>query len=75
MNTDHDFSHALSWLLVNNGKISLTLNNVERTYYYDNNKIICIPNNREELAYTVKDFKVDAILSNKWQLLCISKEQ
>lgn len=75
MNTDHDFSQALSWLIVNKERISLTLNGKERTYYWDTDKIICIPNGRDDLSYVVKDFKIDAVLSDKWQLLCTSKEQ
>lgn len=70
MNTNHDFTQALSWLLVNGKKISLTINGVERTYHQDTNgDIICTPNDREDLAYKVKEFKIDAVLSNEWQLL------
>lgn len=69
MNTDHDFSQALSWMTVNGNEVSLTLNGVERVYHQDKNgDIICIPNGRSDLAYKVKEFKIDAVLSKKWQL-------
>lgn len=70
MNTDHNFSQALSWMIVNGGTISLTLNGLTRTYHKDSNgDIVCVPNGKEEIAYKVKDFKIDAVLSNNWQLL------
>jgi len=69
MNTGCDFNQALSWITVNGGKVSLTLNGVERFYHQnENGDIICTPNGRSELAYKVKEFKIDAVLSNKWQL-------
>lgn len=56
-------------MTVNGNRISLTLNGVERMYHQEENgDIICIPNGRTDLAYKVKEFKVDAVLSNKWQL-------
>jgi len=69
MSTNYDFSQALSWMMVNGNEVSLTLNGVERFYYQDKNgDIICTPNGRSELAYKVKEFKIDAVLSHKWQL-------
>jgi len=75
MNTNHTFSEALNWMLINNGTISLTLNNVKRIYYKDeDNDIICIPNENKNSAYRVTQFMIDAVLSNEWQLYEINQE-
>lgn len=66
----YNFGDAISWITVNEMKASLTLNGIERTYYKDaEGKIICIPNGKEHLAYAIKEFKLDAVLSEDWKLL------
>lgn len=70
MNTKtFDFGEALNWLDCDRA-VTLTLNGIERIYYKDNNgAIICIPNRKLHLAYEVKEFKVDAVLSNDWSFI------
>lgn len=63
----YSFCDALSWM-EGGGLVGLTLNGVERLYHKIDNRIICIPNSKEHLSYVVKDFKIDAVLSNDWVL-------
>lgn len=70
MNKDtFDFGEALSWMQCDRA-VTLTLNGVERIYYMrSEGDIVCIPNRKKHLAYKVKDFKIDAILSKDWNFI------
>lgn len=62
-----DFSKALSYL--KSGKtISLTMNNVERSYNMKNGIVMCTPKGKKFLSYKIDSFYVDAIMSNDWEL-------
>lgn len=64
-----DFKEALSWLECDRA-VTLTLDGKERIYYMrSGNEIICIPNHKKHCSYKVKEFKIDAILSNDWQFI------
>lgn len=64
-----DFSEALSWLQCDRA-VTLTLNGIERIYYrLPEGDIVCIPNRKKHLAYKVKEFKIDAILSTEWAFI------
>lgn len=64
-----DFGEALSWLDCDRA-VTLTLNGVERIYYKrPEGDIVCIPNKKKHLAYKVKEFKIDAVLSNEWSFI------
>lgn len=70
-----DFGEALNWLDCDRA-VTLTLNGVERIYYKDRTGIIvCIPNRRVHLAYEVKEFKVDAVLSKDWSFIDMDIEK
>lgn len=64
-----NFQEALSYIkagLV----VELEINNTKRRYYLNQfGGIICVPNGKEHLAYVVKDFKIDAIMSENWTLI------
>ena len=64
-----DFSEAL--FSIKCGQVvSLTLNGKERRYYLNQfNQIVCCPSGKEWLKYIVRDFKIDAIMSNEWTLV------
>ena len=69
MNKTFDFGEALAWLDCDRA-ITLTISGTERIYYKDENgDIICIPNRKLHLSYKVREFKVDAILSNDWSFI------
>lgn len=70
MNKDNfDFGEALSYIKAG-FVVGLTINNIERRYYLNQfDEIVCVPNGKEHLLYKVRDFKIDAILSNDWSLL------
>lgn len=64
-----DFGEALSWMQCNRAVV-LTLNGVERIYYQlPEGDIMCIPNRKKHLAYKVREFKIDAVLSNDWTFI------
>lgn len=64
-----DFGEALSWLDCDRA-VTLTLNGVERIYYKrPEGDIVCIPNKKKHLAYKVREFKIDAVLSNEWSFI------
>lgn len=64
-----DFGEALSWLNCDRAVV-LTLGGVERIYYRrPDGSIVCIPNRKKHLSYKVKEFKIDAILSEEWQFI------
>ncbi len=66
----YDFNDAISWINDHEKKASLIINGIERIYYKSKQGfIICIPNNKDHLAYIVKEFHLDAILSKDWILL------
>ena len=69
MNKDNfDFGEALAYIKAG-FVVSLTINNIERRYYLNQfNEIVCVPNGKEHLLYKVRDFKIDAIMSNDWVL-------
>lgn len=64
-----DFEEALC--CIKSGQVvSLTLDGKERRYYLNQfGDIICVPNGKEHLGYKVREFKIDAIMSNDWQLV------
>lgn len=70
MNTKtFDFGEALDWINCDRA-VTLTLNGLERIYYKDSSgDIICIPNRKLYLAYEVKEFKIDAVLSKDWSFI------
>lgn len=68
MKNKTNFLDALLWILGGN-RASLTLSGITRVYYMNGSDIICIPNNKPNIAYKMKEFKVDAILSNNWILI------
>lgn len=64
-----DFGEALSWMQCDRA-VTLTLNGVERIYYrLPEGDIVCIPNRKKHLAYKVKEFKIDAVLSMEWAFI------
>lgn len=63
-----DFEEALASIKCGQ-VVKLVLNGKERKYYLDNGNIICIPNNKKWLGYKVKEMKIDAIMSNEWELV------
>ena len=64
-----DFGEALSWLNCDRA-VTLTLNGVERIYYrLPSGDIVCIPNRKKHLSYKVRDFKIDAVLSDEWSFI------
>ncbi len=66
----YSFADALSWIMVNEMPASLTINGTKRTYYKNGDgNIMCTPNDKSHLTYLVKEFKIDAILSNDWNLI------
>lgn len=70
MNGDtFDFGEALSWMQCDRA-VTLTLGGVERIYYrLPEGDIMCIPNRKKHLAYKVKEFKIDAVLSDDWTFI------
>lgn len=70
MNRDtFDFGEALSWMKCDRA-VTLTLGGVERIYYQlPEGDIMCIPNRKKHLAYKVKEFKIDAVLSDDWAFI------
>lgn len=64
-----DFGEALAYIKAG-FVVGLTINGIERRYYLNQfNDIVCVPNGKEHLLYKVRDFKIDAIMSNDWILL------
>ena len=64
-----DFKEALSWMGCDRA-VTLTLNGIERIYYQlPEGDIICIPNRKKHLSYKVKEFKIDAVLSDDWSFI------
>lgn len=64
-----DFQEALAYIKAGM-VVSLTLENVERTYKLNQNgEVICIPNGKEHLTYKVNTFHIDAVMSEGWKLV------
>lgn len=64
-----DFQEALSYIEAGM-KVKLTLNGSERCYFLnEQGDIVCTPNNKEHLTYKVKQFYIDSIVSNNWELV------
>lgn len=64
-----DFGEALSWLKCGRA-VTLTIKGVERIYYQlPEGDIVCIPNRKRHLSYKIREFKIDAILSNDWKFI------
>ena len=63
-----DFEEALYW--IKRGLVAyLILNGKERRYYLNQfGDIMCVPNGKEHLAYKVKQFQIDAVMSENWAL-------
>lgn len=59
-----DFSEALAYIKADM-PVYLTINGVTREYYLDNNEIKCKVG---KTTYTVKQFYIDAVMSNNWKL-------
>lgn len=69
MTDTFDFQEALAYIKAGIA-VSLTLNGVKRVYNLNSNgDITCIPNGKEHLAYVVKQFQIDAVMSDSWQLV------
>ena len=67
--TTFDFGETLSWLQCDRA-VTLTLGGVERIYYrLPEGDIVCVPNKKRHLSYKVKEFKIDAVLSNAWRFI------
>lgn len=63
------FGEALSWMWCGRA-VTLTLNGIERIYYQlPVGDIMCIPNRKKHLTYKVREFKIDAILSEDWDFI------
>lgn len=64
-----DFQEALSYIkagLV----VGITIKDIERRYYLNQfGEIMCTPNGKEHLTYKVKQFQIDAVMSNEWKLI------
>lgn len=64
-----DFGEALAWLQCDRA-VTLTLGGVKRIYYRcPEGDVVCIPNGKKHLAYKVKEFKIDAVLSTNWSFI------
>lgn len=69
MNKTFDFQEALSYIKAGM-TVSLTLNGMERHYYFNKlGEIMCTPNGKEHLTYKVQKFHIDSILSENWKLI------
>lgn len=62
-----DFQEALSCIQADM-PVCLSINGVERKYFLKNGEIMCTPNGKEHLTYKVKQFQIDAIMSNEQKL-------
>jgi len=68
MTDTFDFSEAL-FCIQSGMVVGLTIDGKERRYYLNQfGDIMCVPNGKEHLAYKVKMFHIDSILSNNWKL-------
>lgn len=69
MNTDKfDFQEALAYIKADM-PVQLTLNGVIRKYYLnDKGEMMCTPKEKDFLTYKVKQFHIDAVMSNDWEL-------
>lgn len=49
--------------------VQININGKLRRYFKDDDgNIICEPNGKEYLRYKIKNFKIDAVMSDKWEL-------
>lgn len=63
-----DFQEALAYIKADM-PVQLTLNGVTRKYYLnDKGEIMCTPKEKDFLTYKVKQFHIDAVMSNDWEL-------
>lgn len=64
-----DFQEALSYIKADM-PVYLNIDGKERKYFLnDKGEIMCTPNGKEHLTYKVKQFQIDAIMSDNWKLI------
>ena len=64
-----DFQEALSYIKADM-PVYLNIDGKERKYFLnDKGEIMCTPNSKEHLTYKVKQFQIDAIMSDNWKLI------
>lgn len=69
MNKDtFDFGEALAYIKVGE-TVQITINGVCRRYYLKDNVIVCIPNGKSHLEYKVKNFHIESVMSDDWELV------
>lgn len=68
MENTFDFREALD--CIKSGMVvGITINGKERQYYLNQfGEVVCTPNGKEHLTYKVKQFQIDAVMSNEWKL-------
>ena len=63
-----DFQEALAYIKADM-PVQLTLTGVTRKYYLnDKGEMMCTPKEKDFLTYKVKQFHIDAVMSNDWEL-------